>query len=100
MSEASELRWSEEEAARIVRETYGAVVPEGSSAVAESLYDASELAELPNPVKAMALGLGNPVRIANLHPARPSSTWAAAEGSTPCSRPGAWAHEAGPSGSI
>jgi ubiquinone/menaquinone biosynthesis C-methylase UbiE len=30
------------------------------------LYDASELAELPNPVKAMALGLGNPVRIANL----------------------------------
>lgn len=68
MSEGSELRWSDEEAARIVRETYGAVVPEGPSAVAESLYDASELAAVPTPVKAMALGLGNPVRIANLRP--------------------------------
>jgi SAM-dependent methyltransferase len=68
MSEHPELRWSDEEAARIVRETYGAVIPEGTSSVAESLYDASELADLPAPVKTMALGLGNPVRVATLRP--------------------------------
>ncbi len=65
-SEPSDLRWSDEEAARIVRETYGAVVPEGPSTVAESLYDASELAGLPAPAITMALGLGNPVRVAGL----------------------------------
>lgn len=67
MSEPRELRWSDDEAARIVRETYGAVVPDiDTSAVAESLYDASELAGVPTPVIAMALGLGNPVRVADL----------------------------------
>ena len=66
MSEASELRWSDDEAARIVRETYGAVVPDSGSIVAESLYESSELAGLPAPVIAMALGLGNPVRAADL----------------------------------
>jgi len=68
MNETSKLRWSDDEAARIIRETYGAVVPEGAPTVAESLYDASELAGLPAPVLAMALGLGNPVRAADLHP--------------------------------
>jgi len=68
MNETSDLRCSDDEAARIIRETYGAVVPEGAPAVAESLYDASELAGLPPPVVAMALGLGNPVRAADLHP--------------------------------
>ena len=68
MSEASDLRWSDDEAARIVRETYGAVVPDHGSSVAESLYESSELAGLPAPVVAMALGLGNPVRAADLQP--------------------------------
>jgi arsenite methyltransferase len=64
----SDLRWSDDEVSRIVRETYGAVVPDGTSTVAESLYEASELASLPEPVVAMALGLGNPVRVAALRP--------------------------------
>ncbi len=67
MSESPELRWSDGEAARIIRETYGAVVPDSTSSVANSLYDPSELASLPVPVIAMALGLGNPVRFADLH---------------------------------
>ena len=66
MGEQPELRWSNEEAARIVRETYGAVIPEGDSSVASSLYDSSELAGVPAPAVAMALGLGNPVRAAAL----------------------------------
>ena len=49
MNEPPELVWSDDEAARIVRETYGAVVPDDTSSVAESLYDASELAGLPVP---------------------------------------------------
>jgi arsenite methyltransferase len=68
MSEPRELFWSDDAAARIVRETYGAVVPDGTASVAGSLYDPSELAGLPDPVIAMALGLGNPVRYANLAP--------------------------------
>jgi arsenite methyltransferase len=68
MGEQRELRWSDAEAARIVRETYGAVIPEGDSAVAQSLYDPSELAGVPAPAMAMALGLGNPVRVAELRP--------------------------------
>jgi arsenite methyltransferase len=63
-----DLRWSDDEASRIVRETYGAVGSDGTSTVAESLYDASDLASLPEPVVAMALGLGNPVRVAALRP--------------------------------
>jgi SAM-dependent methyltransferase len=66
MSESTGIHWSDEEATRIVRETYGAVVPESGSTVAEHLYDASELAGLPGPVIAMALGLGNPVRAADI----------------------------------
>ncbi len=66
MSGQPELHWSDAEAARIVRETYGAVIPEVDSTVAESLYDPSELAEVPGPAIAMALGLGNPVRAAAL----------------------------------
>ena len=68
MGEQPDLRWSDTEAARIVRETYGAVIPEGDSAVADSLYDRSELAEVPGPAIAMALGLGNPVRVAEIRP--------------------------------
>ena len=67
MSDAQELRWSDQEAARIVRETYGAVVP-ADTGVADSLYSAAELAALPKPVAQMALGLGNPVRRAALRP--------------------------------
>lgn len=67
MSDAQELRWSDQEAARIVRETYGAVVP-ADTGVADSLYSADELASLPKPVAQMALGLGNPVRHASLRP--------------------------------
>ena len=66
MDESTGIHWSDEEAVRIVRETYGAVVPESASTVAEHLYDASELAGLPGPVIAMALGLGNPVRAADI----------------------------------
>jgi arsenite methyltransferase len=68
MGEQPELRWSDAEAARIVRETYGAVIPEGDSTVAESLYNASELAGVPGPAIDMALGLGNPVRVVDLRP--------------------------------
>jgi len=64
---AQELHWSDQEAARIVRETYGAVVP-ADTGVADSLYSAEELALLPNPAAQMALGLGNPVRYAALRP--------------------------------
>ncbi len=67
MSDSQELRWSDQEAARIVRETYGAVVP-ADTGVADSLYSAAELASLPKPVAQMALGLGNPVRHAALRP--------------------------------
>jgi len=67
MSGAQELHWSDQEAARIVRETYGAVVP-ADTGVADSLYSAEELALLPKPAAQMALGLGNPVRYAALRP--------------------------------
>src|SRR3989442_13304809 len=68
MDESTGIHWSDEEAVRIVRETYGAVVPESASTVADHLYDASELAGLPGPVIAMALALGNPVRAADIPP--------------------------------
>lgn len=64
----STLRWSDEEAARIIRESYGAVVPGGSTGVADNLYTADELSPLPPPVRQMALGLGNPVRYADPRP--------------------------------
>ncbi len=62
------LKWSDKEAARIVRETYGAVVPGGGTGVADSLYASEDLAVLPVPVREMALGMGNPVRYAELRP--------------------------------
>ncbi len=62
------LKWSDREAARIVRETYGAVVPGGGTGVADSLYAPGDLAGLPLPVREMALGMGNPVRYAELQP--------------------------------
>jgi arsenite methyltransferase len=65
MSEPRDLHWSDDQAARIVRETYGAVVP-ADTGVAQSLYTPEELAPLPRPVAEMALGLGNPVRYAGL----------------------------------
>lgn len=67
MSGAQELHWSDQEAARIVRETYGAVIP-ADTGVADSLYSAEDLALLPKPAAQMALGLGNPVRYAALWP--------------------------------
>ncbi len=68
MSDAVQgIRFSTEEAARIVRESYGAVVPQDMR-VAESLYDSDEIAWLPESVKAYALGLGNPIRYADLQP--------------------------------
>ncbi len=65
--EFSTARFSAEEAARIVRESYGGVVPQGLG-VAEALYDPGEIDWLPESVKAYALGLGNPVRYASLKP--------------------------------
>jgi SAM-dependent methyltransferase len=65
--EFSTTRFSAKEAARIVRESYGGVVPQGLG-VAEALYDPEEIAWLPESVKAYALGLGNPVRYADLKP--------------------------------
>lgn len=62
------LKWSDEQAARIIRETYGAVTPGGGTGVAASLYSPEELAPLPQPVREMALGMGNPVRYAALQP--------------------------------
>jgi SAM-dependent methyltransferase len=61
------MKWSPEQAQRIVRESYGAVSPSGSG-VAASLYDLEEIAWLPQSVKEYALGLGNPVRYAELQP--------------------------------
>jgi len=65
MNNSSQTKWSVEEAARIVRESYGTVVPQGMG-VAESLYDFDEIGWLPESVKAYALGLGNPIRYADL----------------------------------
>lgn len=68
MAEEATLKWSEKDAARIVRESYGAIVPGGGTGVADSLYTAEELAPLPVPVREMALGMGNPIRHADLRP--------------------------------
>jgi arsenite methyltransferase len=51
----------------IVRETYRAVGPTDRR-VAERFYTAAELAGLPEPTVQMALGVGNPVRHADLQP--------------------------------
>lgn len=65
--EFSTTRFSAKEAARIVRESYGGVVPQGLG-VAEALCGPEEIAWSPESVKAYALGLGNPVRYADLKP--------------------------------
>jgi arsenite methyltransferase len=67
MDNPSQLKWTAEEAARLVRESYGSVVPQGLG-VAESLYTPDEIAWLPESVTAYALGLGNPIRYADLQP--------------------------------
>ena len=51
----------------IVRATYGAVGPTDRR-VAERFYSSDELAGLPEPTVRMALGVGNPVRHADLRP--------------------------------
>ena len=61
------INFSAEEAARIVRQSYGAIVPQGMG-VAESLYDPDEIAWLPASVTTYALGLGNPILYADLQP--------------------------------
>lgn len=65
--DTQQFKWSEEQAQRIVRESYGAVIPKDMR-VAESLYHAAEIDWLPESVKTYALGLGNPVRYAELQP--------------------------------
>jgi arsenite methyltransferase len=59
------IMFSAEEAARIVRRSYGAVVPQGMD-VAKSLYTPDEITWLPRSVTTYALGLGNPIRYADL----------------------------------
>ena len=61
------INFSAEEAARIVRQSYGAIVPQGMG-VAESLYDPDEIAWLPASITTYALGLGNPILYADLQP--------------------------------
>jgi arsenite methyltransferase len=51
----------------VVRDTYGAVEPTDRR-VAERFYSAGELAGLPETTVRMALGVGNPVRHADLRP--------------------------------
>lgn len=66
MSDSFEtIKFSAEEAARIVRQSYGAIIPRGMG-VAESLYNPEEIAWLPVSVTMYALGLGNPIRYADL----------------------------------
>jgi arsenite methyltransferase len=51
----------------VVRETYGGV-RQTEGRVAERYYSADELASVPDEARRMALGVGNPVRHANLRP--------------------------------
>ena len=67
MDDQTQLKWSEEEARRIVRDSYGAVIPKGLG-VASSLYAPDEIAWLPESVKEYALVLGNTIRYADLKP--------------------------------
>ncbi len=61
------FKWSEKQAQRIVRESYGAVIPKDMR-IADSLYHTAEIDWLPESVKTYALGLGNPIRYAKLQP--------------------------------
>lgn len=67
MDNQPQLKWTAEEAARLVRESYGSVVPQGLG-VAQSLYAPDEIVGLPESVTMYALGLGNPIRYADLQP--------------------------------
>ncbi len=67
MDDQPQLKWSTGEAQTIVRQSYGSVVPKGMD-VAKSLYDPEEIAWLPPSVTEYALGLGNPIRYANVKP--------------------------------
>ena len=67
MDNQPQLKWTAEEAARLVRESYGSVVPQGLG-VAQSLYAPDEIVGLPESVTKYALGLGNPIRYADLQP--------------------------------
>jgi arsenite methyltransferase len=58
---------SQEAIRSIVRETYGAVRPTDRR-VADRFYSSDELADLPDATVLMALGVGNPVRHADLRP--------------------------------
>lgn len=67
------INFSAAEAARIVRQSYGGVVPQGMGVhpergVAQSLYEPDEISWLPASVTSYALGLGNPIRYAELQP--------------------------------
>jgi len=57
----------DDEARSIITEAYGRVRSE-SAAVAESLYEPAELARLPRSATELALGVGHPVRAAELRP--------------------------------
>jgi ubiquinone/menaquinone biosynthesis C-methylase UbiE len=57
--------FSDEEARRIIRDTY-AQVRSKTTSVAETFYAPEELAGLPNEVVELALGVGNPLRHADL----------------------------------
>lgn len=67
MDNQPQLKWTAEEAARLVRESYGSVVPQDLG-VAQSLYAPDEIVGLPESVTMYALGLGNPIRYADLQP--------------------------------
>ena len=51
-----------------VRGAYGAIATGGGHAIADALYDAEELAEVPAAAIEWSLGVGNPVRHAELRP--------------------------------
>jgi arsenite methyltransferase len=55
----------------VVRGAYRALPTGAGNAVAAKLYSADELAEVPEQSVAWALGVGNPVRHADLAPGSP-----------------------------
>ena len=58
----------QEEIKDTVRQAYAAISSGGGESVARRLYTDQELAEVPPGAVAWALGVGNPVRYAMLHP--------------------------------
>ena len=61
--------------------------PDGDTAHGEILYDADQRASLPEAAVLASLGCGNPTAVAELRPARPSSTSVRAAASTSSSLP-------------